>query len=237
MLRSMTAWLVVAGIAIIVVLALLVVNGLTEGFDATVIGFVRQPALHAPLAPLATITQLGSTEAITALAVIVLVVLALRGNPRWGLVSAATIGVASLLNTGFKRWIERARPDVLDPLVIEHGFSFPSGHSMLGATAWGIVAVVIARSDLPVALRRVGVGTCVALVILIGLSRVYLGVHYPSDVLAGWTAGAVIVLLYVAATRQLARPRLAVSAVPAEPGAAAAAEDPAARRSDPPAPR
>lgn len=237
MLRSMTTWLVIAGIAIIVALALLVVNGLTEGFDAAVIGFVRQPALDAPLAPLTSITQLGSTGAVTALAVIVLVVLALRGNPRWGLASAATIGVASLLNSGFKRWIERARPDVLDPLVVEHGFSFPSGHSMLGATAWGIVAVVIARSDLPVVLRRVGVGTCVALVVLIGVSRVYLGVHYPSDVLAGWTAGAVIVLLYAAATRQLARPHLAVSAAPAEPGAAAAAEDPAARRSDPPAPR
>ncbi|MEO8510422.1 MAG: phosphatase PAP2 family protein [Chloroflexota bacterium] len=237
MLRSVTAWLVLAGIAILVALALLVLNGLTEPFDAAVIGFVRQPALDAPLAPLATITQLGSTVAVTALAVIVLVVLALRGNPRWGLASAATIGVASLLNAGFKRWIERARPDVLDPLVVEHGFSFPSGHSMLGATAWGIVAVVIARSDMPVAAKRAGVGVCIALVALIGLSRVYLGVHYPSDVLAGWTAGAVIVLLYAAATRQLARPRLAVSAAPAERGAPAADEDRAARRSDPPARR
>lgn len=237
MLRTVTARLILAGIAVIVALALLVVNGLTEPFDAAVIGFVRQPALDVPLAPLGIITQLGSTVAVTALAVIVLVLLALRGNPRWGLVSAATIGVASLLNSGFKRWIERARPDVLDPLVVEHGFSFPSGHSMLGATAWGIVAVVIARSDLPVALKRLGVGTCIALVVLIGLSRVYLGVHYPSDVLAGWTAGTVIVLLYAAATRELARPRLAVSAGPAERGAAAAGEDPAAPRSDPPAPR
>ena len=237
MLRSVTAWPVLAGIAIIVALALLVVNGLTEPFDAAIIRFVRQPALDGPLAPLGAITQLGSTGAVTALAVIVLAILALRGNPRWGLASAATIGVASLLNTGFKRWIERARPDVLDPLVLEHGFSFPSGHSMLGATAWGILAVVIARSDLPVALKRVGVATCVALVALIGLSRVYLGVHYPSDVLAGWTAGAVIVLVYAAATRQLARPRLAVSAAPAERGAAVAAGDPAAPRSDPPAPR
>lgn len=237
MLRSVTAGLILAGIAIIVAIALLVVNGLTDPFDAAIIAFVRQPALDLPLAPLGTITQLGSTAAVTALAVIVLVLLALRGNPRWGVVSAATIGVASLLNSGFKRWIERARPDALDPLVVEHGFSFPSGHSMLGATAWGIVALVIARSDLPVALRRVGVGACVALVALIGLSRVYLGVHYPSDVLAGWTAGAVIVLLYAAATRHLARPRLTVSAARAERGAAAAGGDPAGPRSDPPAPR
>jgi undecaprenyl-diphosphatase len=237
MLRSTTAWLVHAGIAIVVTLALLVVNGLTDPFDAAVISFVRQPALDAPLAPLKLVTQLGSTEAVAAVAVVVLLVLALRGNPRWGLASAVTIGIASLLNAGFKRWIERARPDLLDPLVVERGFSFPSGHSMLGATAWGIVAVVIMRSDLPPAIKRLGVGACVALVTLIGLSRIYLGVHYPSDVLAGWTAGAVIVLLYAAVTRQLARPRLAVSAAPAERDAAAAGEDPAAQRFDPPAPR
>lgn len=239
MLRSATTWLVLAGIVIIVALAFLVVNGLTEPFDDAIIGFVRQPSLDAPLAPLASITQLGSTGGVTAIAVIVLAVVALRGNPRCGLVSAATIGIASLLNTGSKRWIERARPDVLDPLIVERGFSFPSGHAMLGMTAWGIVAVVIARSDLPVALRRVLVGACVVLIVLIGLSRVYLGVHYPSDVVAGWTAGAVIVLVYAEFTRRLARPRLArdVSVGPAERGVAAAGGDREAPRSDPPGPR
>lgn len=245
LLRSGTTWLVLIGIAIIGALAVLVVSGYTEPFDDGVIRFVRQPALHGLLAPLGVITELGSSWAVTTIAVAVLVALALRGLPRWGLVSGVTILLASLLNTAFKRWVERARPDALDPIVVEHGFSFPSGHSMLGMTAWGVVAVIAARSDLPIAARRAIVGGCFVLVALIGLSRVYLGVHYPSDVLAGWTAGAVIVLVYAALTRPLARPRLAATAAghaaalsPAAmaPGAEAAAADRAGPRSDPPAP-
>ena len=75
---------------------------------------------------------------------------------------------------------------------------------------------------------------------LIGLSRVYLGVHFPSDVLAGWTAGALIVLWYAAITRRLGEPTVAagdLSAGPAARDGAAAAADPAGPRSDPPARR
>jgi undecaprenyl-diphosphatase len=240
MRRSATAWLTVAGLALISALALLVVNRLTDGVDAAIINFVRQPALETPLAPLALITELGSTWAVTAVAGVLFVVLALRGNPRWAIASALTIGIASLLNSGFKRLIDRVRPDLLEPLVVEHGYAFPSGHSMIGATAWGIVAVVIWRSDLRPGLRRWLVGTCVLLIALIGLSRVYLGVHFPSDVLAGWTAGALIVLWYAAITRRLAEPAVAAGDLRAGPAAqdgGAAAGDPAGPRSGPPARR
>lgn len=239
MQRSATLWLALAGIVLVAIIAVLVVNSLTDGVDAAIIGFVRQPALEGPLAPLALVTALGSTWAVTAVALVAFAVLTLRGNPRGGIASGLTIGLASLLNSGFKRLIERVRPDALESLVVEHGFSFPSGHSMLGMTAWGIVAVLVARSDLPVALRRTLVGACVVLIGLIGVSRVYLGVHYPSDVLAGWIAGGVIVLLYAAVTRRLAGPELSdeVSAAPAERAAEAAGEDRGAPRSDPPAPR
>lgn len=239
MQRSATAWLTVAGLVLITALALLVVNRLTDGVDAAIIGFVRQPALDGLLAPLALITQLGSTWAVTAVAAALFGVLVLRGNPLWGIASALTIGIASLLNSGFKRLIDRVRPDLLEPLVVEHGYAFPSGHSMIGATAWGIVAVVIWRSDLRPRLRRWLVGACVVLIALIGLSRIYLGVHYPSDVLAGWTAGALIVLWYAAITRRLAEPALAggLSAEPAGQDGAAAAGDRGGPRSDRPAPR
>jgi undecaprenyl-diphosphatase len=82
--------------------------------------------------------------------------------------------------------------------------------------AYGILAVVISRSRLPRPLRITLIGTLVLVVFLIGLSRVWLGVHYPTDVLAGWAAGAVIVLLYRWFTRAVSREPAEV-AMDAEP--------------------
>ena len=111
-------------------------------------------------------------------------------------------------------------------MLIERGFSFPSGHSLLSMVAYGVIGVLVIRSPLPLGVRRGVVAVLAVVVLLVGLSRVWLGVHYPTDVLAGWTAGAVIVLVYARVTRSVS-PGPAVAAVDA---------DPAAPRSDPPAP-
>jgi undecaprenyl-diphosphatase len=152
-------------------------------------------------------------------------VAALIGPWRHGLIAAVTILLASVLNSSIKLAIARQRPDLLEPVIVEHGFSFPSGHSALGMVAYGILAVLVSRSRLPSPARGALVFALGALVALIGLSRIWLGVHYPTDVLAGWAAGGVIVLIYAAVTRR----------VSPEPAAAAADADPAAPRSDPPA--
>ena len=179
------------------------------------------------LAPLRWVTELGSTVAVTVVAVLVLVVGVLLGKGRAGAIGALVIGGASIGNTLLKLTTARARPDLLDAIVQEHGFSFPSGHSMLGMVAYGILAVMVARSALPSAARR-GIGVALGLLIaLIGLSRIWLGVHYPTDVLAGWTAGGVLVVVYAAIT----------TSASTAPGAGAADEDRAAPRSDPPAVR
>jgi undecaprenyl-diphosphatase len=124
-----------------------------------------------------------------------------------------------------KAVMARARPDILDPLVVEHGFSFPSGHATLSMTAYGVLAVLVMRTRLPRAVRAVIVVALGTLVALIGLSRVWLGVHFPTDVLAGWTTGAVVVAGYAALTR----------GVSMAPAAAAVDADPGAQRSDRPA--
>lgn len=223
--RAAVPILALGGVGIVVLLALAVTSGASEAFDRSIIEAVRANGLHDLMSPLRAITELGSTGAVTIVAVLTLLVGILIGPWLHGVLGAITIGLASLANQMLKTIIARARPDLLDPIVDERGFSFPSGHSALGMVAWGILGVLVMRSRLPLVVRRGIVAVLAVVVFLIGLSRVWLGVHYPTDVLAGWTAGAVIVLLYARLTRR----------VSPEPAAAAVDAGPAAQRSDPPA--
>jgi undecaprenyl-diphosphatase len=217
--------LALAGVLTVVGLAVLVSAGLTDGFDAAIIGAVRSEALHDILSPLRWITELGSTGAVTAMAAVAFAFAALIGPWRHGAIAAATILLASIANSSLKLAIARARPDLLEPIIVEHGFSFPSGHSALGMVAYGILAVLVSRSRIGVLAKRALIVALGALVALIGISRIWLGVHYPTDVLAGWAAGGVVVLAYATITRR----------VSPEPAAAAVDADPAGRRSDRPA--
>ena len=224
--RAAVPILVVGGLAVVALLAVAVTNGMSDDLDGAVIGVVRSAALGAILSPLRWITELGSTGAVTVMAVVA-VLIGLRVGP-WlhGLAGALTIGLASIANQWLKAFIARTRPELLEPVVIERGFSFPSGHSLLSMVAYGVLGVLVMRSRLSLRVRRAVVGGLALLILLVGLSRVWLGVHYPTDVLAGWTGGAVIVLVYARLTR-------GVSPAPAVP---AADEDPAGPRSGPPVP-
>ena len=220
-----TPLLVAAGIAFVLVLAVLVSSDLTDAFDRSIIDAVRSDLARDVLSPLRLITELGSTVAVTAMAAVAIVVSVAIGPWRHGVAGAFTILLASLLNSLLKITIARDRPELLEPIIVERGFSFPSGHSALGMVAYGVLAVLISRSRLPARVRVAIVVALGVLVGLIGISRIWLGVHYPTDVLAGWTAGGVIVLIYAALTRR----------VSPEPAAGAVDADPGAQRSDPPA--
>jgi undecaprenyl-diphosphatase len=217
--------LVIGAVLLVIGLAVLVASARTDAFDHAVIEAVRAPEYHDALAFLGPLTHLGSTGAVIVVAAIVAAVGVLIGPWRHGVIGAAVIGLASLGVELLKAVMARARPDILDPLVIEHGFSFPSGHSTLSMTAYGILAVLVMRTRLPRGVRAAVVVALGTLVALIGLSRVWLGVHFPTDVLAGWTTGALVVAAYAALTR----------GVSTAPAAAAVDADPGAQRSDRPA--
>jgi len=117
------------------------------------------------------------------------------------------------------------RPDFLDPVIQAVGYSFPSGHTTNATVAYGVLGVLVARMPWPAAIRVAIDIVLGAIVFGVGLSRVWLGVHYPTDVLAGWLLGGAIVLTYAALTLP----------APPEPGGGAADADPAGRRSDRPA--
>ena len=224
--RARPIWLGAAACAAgFILVALAVASGITDPIDAAIISVVRAPELHDALSPLARVTELGSTWAVIGVGAIVLLVGSLGGRPRDGAAGALTIAIGALIIEILKRVFERVRPDVLEPVIVALGYSFPSGHTANATIAYGVLGVLVARLPWPTAIRVAIEVVLGAIVFGVGLSRVWLGVHYPTDVVAGWLLGGTIVLIYAALT-------LPASPEPAE-GAADA--DPAARRSDRPA--
>jgi undecaprenyl-diphosphatase len=224
--RARPIWLLAVGCAAgFILLALLVAAGVTDAIDAAIIDLVRAPALHDALAPLGALTELGSTWAVIAVGAVVLVVGFVAGRPRDGVAGAITIAIGAAIIEILKRLGGRARPDVLDPIIAEVGYSFPSGHTANATVAYGVLAVLVSRLPMHAGIRGAIVAVLILVVFAVGLSRVWLGVHFPTDVLAGWLLGGAIVSAYAAIT-------LPASPAPAE---GSADGDPAAPRSDPPA--
>ncbi|MGC1480796.1 MAG: phosphatase PAP2 family protein [Chthoniobacterales bacterium] len=116
----------------------------------------------------------------------------------------ATVG-GTVLNQVLKHYFQRERPDVVPHLTEYGNYSYPSGHSMLSAIVYLTLAVVVAEI-LPTRSGKIYIiATALTLAFLVGLTRVAVGVHYPSDVLAGWTAGAAWALLCWIAAHWLRR--------------------------------
>lgn len=136
------------------------------------------------------ITSLGSHMVLVLLVAIVAGFLLTRGRRATALLLVGSASCAMLLSGGLKALFARARPDVVEHLVGVHSPSFPSGHALLSAAIYLTLGAMLAREFAGAALRRYVMTVAVMLALLIGMSRVYLGVHWPSDVLAGWCIGA-----------------------------------------------
>lgn len=146
---------------------------------------------------------------------------ALSGRVRLALIVAAVLIAATLFTDLVKDYVTRPRPPG-EPLVPASGYSFPSGHTLNSTATYGLLALVAWRSRLPLAVRRAAVVLGVALPFIVGLSRIALGVHYPTDVLAGWLAGVAFVALAATLIRETGAmerdlPGRPAEAPPAEP--------------------
>lgn len=121
------------------------------------------------------------------LVVMLLVIEVFAPGRRPGLCAAVNLVLATLLNLLLKTLIQRPRPEGYR-LVAESGFSFPSGHSMVAMAFYGLLIWMVWRYEKDSLVRRLGVIGFGLVIVLVGLSRIYLGVHYASDVLAGFCA-------------------------------------------------
>lgn len=167
------------------------------GFDRQILLAFRIPGdLGHPIGPewlreaMIDFTALGGGPVLTSVVVIALGLLAVRRL--WltaGLVLAATL-LGSILSAQAKLLFARPRPDLVDHLVEVRGLSFPSGHATNSAIIYLTLALIISQVVPGRRTRAYIIGVAVLLAGIIGISRVYLGVHWPSDVLAGWTIGS-----------------------------------------------
>ncbi len=175
-----------------------VVNGQGHvGLDAPASSFVK--GLPVPTDAWALLTAAGGLVLVP-IGTVLVVGLLLVGQVRMAIVVAAAIILTAAGTELVKLLIARPRPPG-EPLVGAPGYSFPSGHTLNGTVTYGLVALVAWRSSLPRPARRILVAALVALIALVGMSRIALGVHHPSDVLAGWLAGTAIVAGAAALTR------------------------------------
>jgi undecaprenyl-diphosphatase len=132
-----------------------------------------------------------------------LVLLRRRAEAAW--IAASVVG-ASILNATLKVWLHRPRPEIVPHLAVVSNASFPSGHAMISSAVYLTLALMIAEVQPRLGARLYVVGAASLLVLLIGCSRVYLGVHWPSDVLAGWAFGSAWAFSVFIVNRLFTRP-------------------------------
>lgn len=140
---------------------------------------------------LLTATTIGGSVGIGVIVAIVAAILLVRKERASAIFVVVTAVGGALLNTGLKMIFARARPDLASALAVARSYSFPSGHAMGSFITSGALAYIALRQSWPWAAKSAGLAIALTVVVLVGVSRVYLGVHWASDIAGGWSAGTV----------------------------------------------
>ena len=218
-LRRRVETMTLVGVAVIgaallafVALASEMIEGDLHAFDTAILLSLRTPGdLSQPIGgsqmetAMRDLTALGGVSVLTLMTVVVLAYLVLRRQRAAALLLGVAIAGGLLLSSLAKTGFSRPRPDLVPHGVEALTASFPSGHSMMAAVTYLSLAVMLARTESRLRIRAFYIGIAVLLTVLVGVSRVYLGVHWPSDVLAGWSLGAAWALAVWLAARLMAR--------------------------------
>lgn len=135
------------------------------------------------------LTALGGTALLVLITALVIIYLLIAGKWQIALFVLAAVGGGQIVSTLLKLGIDRPRPDLVPHLMVETSRSFPSGHAMMSAVTYLTLGALLARVVPERRLKIYFLVVAVVLTLVVGVSRIYLGVHWPSDVLAGWCAG------------------------------------------------
>lgn len=174
-----------------------VTEGETRRLDEMLLLALRTPGdSRQPLGPVWLWEAARDVTALGSVAVLTLVTAASLGFLLWtrrraeALLLLLAVPGGGLAMTFLKRGFDRPRPELVPHMTEVITASFPSGHAMLSAVVYLTLGVLLARTQTRLRIGAYLIGVALCLTVLVGISRVYLGVHWPSDVLAGWVAGS-----------------------------------------------
>lgn len=191
-------WPALMLIAVVLFLLLAWVKGTSAGesFDRAVLSALQnQGESVVPLGPawlreaFRDLTALGSISVLALATLIGVAWLLLSGFWRISLLTAAVIAGGAAMSFLLKGYFSQPRPDLLSEPTQVFTSSFPSSHAMASLVTWMTLAWLLALGRCDRTARGYLLGTAVLITLVAGCSRLYLGVHWPSDVLAGWAAG------------------------------------------------
>lgn len=203
----------------------------TEAFDTAILLFFRAPdSPDQTIGPAwlrqaaVDITALGGYPVLAVISAVAAGYLLLAGRRGGALLVVVSAVGGTVITSALKALFDRARPDLVPHLVEVQTLSFPSGHSTLSAVVYLTLGVLLAAVHKGRRMKVYILGWAVALAVLVGLSRVYLGVHWPTDVLGGWSVGAAWALLCWTIAEALERRRSRRAATPGEASGGAGSE-------------
>lgn len=177
---------------VFLLLTILVLTGSMKSFDSSIYNFLINLRSKPMDTFMKTITKFGNTMSV--IIILAIFVFILKKDDGYLLVMNTVCVVSA--NQVLKHIIRRPRPDHLR-LVKEKGFSFPSGHSMVSIALYGILIYIVNKNIKNKTLKIILIALLSLLILFIGLSRIYVGVHYPSDVLSGYILATVITILVI----------------------------------------
>ena len=142
------------------------------------------------------LTALGGFMLLTLLTLVSFGVALLAGRPRLAVLGLVSVIVGTAAMNLLKHGYDRPRPELVKHEMLTYNSSFPSGHSMMAAMVYLTIGILLARTQPQKRVRVFIIAISVLITVLVGISRVYLGVHWPTDVLAGWTLGGAWAMLF-----------------------------------------
>ena len=173
-----------------------VTEGDTQAFDTKILRALRDPVDPSrPMGPawieesLIDLTSIGGPTVLWLIVVAVAGFLVLQTRYRTAMVVVLTSASGELLNSVMKHAFNRPRPSIVPHLRVVYTTSFPSGHAMESAIVYLTLGAILMRASESRVTKTYILGLAVLLTVVVGVSRVYLGVHYPTDVIGGWIVG------------------------------------------------
>ena len=180
----------------LIILIILVKTNLIAVFDSAIYNLLTANMNDGLTNIFKSITFFGDEAFIIPVIILSVIIGVILKKIRSGAIVAIFVMVNDFIKALFKLIIQRPRPEILQ-LVQEGGFSFPSGHTMAAASLSGILIYLILKSGMDKNLKIVLSSILALMALLVGLSRIYLGVHYASDVLGAFIISSILLLILI----------------------------------------